>query len=251
MEKYVCLLSTDDYLEGVLVLNYNLQQLNSTHSLLCLVSDTIQEITRKKLEFFNIEYRIVKSLFNYSNKTNYRWNHTFDKIYIFSLVDLDKIVYLDSDFLILSNLDHLFDIEQFTMNCDLPYCSDTYNSSIIVTKPSMNDFNGLINLLNTYDDNEVIGDQNIINHYFKNINSLDSSYNLMRSLSKMNDGENYLVNKITKDVENPKVFHYISYPKPFMIDNLFIDQFSDIYLDYLNKVREKEKEFEMKYQSLN
>ena len=47
MEKYVCLLSTDDFLEGVLVLNYNLQQLNSTRSLLCLVSDTVGEKQKK------------------------------------------------------------------------------------------------------------------------------------------------------------------------------------------------------------
>lgn len=246
MEKYVCLLSTDDFLEGVLVLNYNLQQLNSTRSLLCLVSDTVGEKTKKELEFFNIEYRIVKELNYYSNGADHRWNHTFDKIHIFSLIDLDKIVYLDSDFLIVKNLDHLFDIDSFTMNSDIPYNMDSYNSSIIITKPNLNDYYGLINYMHECDNNGVksIGDQNILNQYFKNINSLDSSYNLMRGFRPEKVDGIYSVNKVTMDVDDPKVFHYIGLPKPFMLDSPFIDQYSYLYDQYLNKVRDKEREFE-------
>ena len=41
--RYVCVLSTDDYLDGVLVSNENLKALNSKYKLLCLVNESLKE----------------------------------------------------------------------------------------------------------------------------------------------------------------------------------------------------------------
>ena len=38
MKSYVCVLSTDNYLDGVLVLNENLQRIKSNYPLLCIIN---------------------------------------------------------------------------------------------------------------------------------------------------------------------------------------------------------------------
>ena len=84
MEYYVCVLSTDDYLEGVLVLNENLKALNSKHEMLCLINETISERTIQILNAFNIKIKCIPKITYTSNYFD-RWNHTFDKINVFSL----------------------------------------------------------------------------------------------------------------------------------------------------------------------
>ena len=52
MRKYVCVLATNDYLDGCLVLNENLKHINSKYGLLCLINENIDEETRKTVISF-------------------------------------------------------------------------------------------------------------------------------------------------------------------------------------------------------
>ena len=79
MEKYVCVLSTNNYLEGVLVLNENLKALKSKYPLLCLINENISKETIRKLKLFHIDYKLIPSI-NFNCKTLYNWKYTFDKI---------------------------------------------------------------------------------------------------------------------------------------------------------------------------
>ena len=256
MESFVCVLSTDDYLEGVLVLDYNLKQLFTKYPLLCLINESISDRTKKILDYFGIKYKLINKV-NYSSSSYERWNYTFDKLNVFSLTEYDKVVYLDSDFLILKDIDDLFKINRFTMTSDIPFHNDKLNSSVMVIKPNMDDYNGLIELVKKYEDEKIddIGDQNVINDYFmgkKNVLSLDSSYNEMRVISTETEqvldertGEYITMHKaglVTKDVTDPVIIHYIYQPKPFMVDANYMDEYSHIYKEYLNKVRDKIKE---------
>ena len=76
MEKYVCVLSTDNYLEGVLVLNENLKALKSKYPLLCLINENISKDTIRKLKLFHIDYKLIPSI-NFNCKTLYNWKYTF------------------------------------------------------------------------------------------------------------------------------------------------------------------------------
>ena len=249
MESYVCVLSTDDYLEGVLVLDYNLKQLFTRYPLLCLINESISDRTKKILEYFDIKYKVVKSI-SYSSSSYERWNYTFDKLNVFSLTEYDKVIYLDSDFLILKDIDNLFKIDRFTMTSDIPFNEDKLNSAIMIVRPNMDDYNGLVEFVKYYDEHKVdnVGDQNIINDFFRgrNVFSLDSSYNEMRLISEEVeniDGINmHKCGIITPDVKDPVIVHYINQPKPFMVDANYMDEYSHIYKEYLNKVRDKIKE---------
>ena len=146
MEKYVCVLSTDNYLEGVLVLNENLKALKSKYPLLCLINENISKETIRKLKLFHIDYKLIPSI-NFNCKTLYNWKYTFDKINVFSLTEYDKVVYLDSDFLILENIDHLFKLSTPTMASDVPFHADIFNSAVMIIKPNLKDYNNLKKLI--------------------------------------------------------------------------------------------------------
>ena len=60
MKSYVCVLSTDNYLDGVLVLNENLQRIKSNYPLLCIINENISSKTRNILTYFGIMYKEMK-----------------------------------------------------------------------------------------------------------------------------------------------------------------------------------------------
>lgn len=243
MEKYVCVLSTDNYLEGVLVLNENLKALKSKYPLLCLINENISKETIRKLKLFHIDYKLIPSI-NFNCKTLYNWKYTFDKINVFSLTEYDKVVYLDSDFLILENIDHLFKLSTPTMASDVPFHADIFNSAVMIIKPNLKDYNNLKKLIKKYERKGItnIGDQNILNDYFKNTGLLNPTYNAMCVIQKIinaKKGTKYPVYYSTKGINNPKIIHYILSNKPFLVDKPYDDKYYNTYNNYLIKIREK------------
>lgn len=239
MEGYVCVLSTDDYLDGVLVLNQNLIDLNSKYPLLCLINEHISIDTINILNKFNIKYKLINSITYNSNKKMERWNNSFDKLNVFNLTEYNKLIYLDSDLLILNNIDNLFEINRFTMVPDIPFNKEKFNSALMIVIPDNNIYKALIELTDTMNESntDYVGDQTIINEYYKdkNVITLDKEYNTMKSLHLDND--KYTSYEVTKDVDNPVIIHYINQPKPFMVD--YTDKYSDIYKKYLEEVKNK------------
>ena len=113
MNRWVTLLSSDDYLPAVLILNQNLQDINSKFSLHVIVIDTLSKKTLEYLEKENIEYTLLPPVL-YSQETiektpSKRLQSIASKINIFQLKQFDKIVYLDADCFFLKNVDELFD----------------------------------------------------------------------------------------------------------------------------------------------
>ena len=104
MKTYACVLSTNNYLMGVLALNENLKRFKSKYGLICLINENITEETRNVLKKHNINYKEFKSV-KYNVDFECAWNYTFDKFNVFLLEEYEKVVCLDVDLLILSNLD--------------------------------------------------------------------------------------------------------------------------------------------------
>ena len=260
MKKYVCVLSTNDYLDGVLILKENLKAIYSKYELLCLVNEKITKHTRQLLEYFEIEYKDINNIaFGNNEKRNWDhyWKNTFDKLNVFNLCEYEKIVYLDSDFLILENIDNLFDEETLSMPLDLPFHTNRFNSGVMVIKPNHEDFLNMKKLADSSDQRQrEISDQDIINEYFENIYPLPFGYNMVRivdnyfrkcvHLDAITNRLNttYSTDVCLKDIKNPKIIHYIGPNKPFKIKDNFDDKYQYLYLYYLNKVEQKKLEFE-------
>lgn len=111
-QAFVTLLSSEDYLKAVLVLNNNLKQINSQYPLLVMVTDNIINNVQPYLEKENIFFKIVEYL-HYSKEVEERDKGTYllniaSKLSVFSLKEYDKIVFIDADSIFLSNIDDLF-----------------------------------------------------------------------------------------------------------------------------------------------
>ena len=115
---YMTFLGTDEYLTGVLVLNQCLKNVGSKYPLTVLASDSVNNESLNILKRNKISYIIKKDFVPSSevskNNSDYgtpHWNKTFGKLYIFGMTEFDKIVYIDSDMLLIKNVDNLFNKE--------------------------------------------------------------------------------------------------------------------------------------------
>ena len=102
---YATLLSTDDYVWGVIGLNYSLKLVNTKYPLICIATTDISKSTLDLLTQYEISYIVVPHL-NFIEESCYQT--TLNKIYVWTL-DYDKIIYLDGDLLVEKNMDYLFD----------------------------------------------------------------------------------------------------------------------------------------------
>lgn len=250
MKTYACVLSTNNYLMGVLALNENLKRFNSKYGLICLINENITEETRNVLKKHNINYKEFKSV-KYNVDFECAWNYTFDKFNVFLLEEYEKVVCLDADLLILSNLDFLFDYETPAMVIDNPTYTDRYNSGVMVITPSKETFEMLDALKEKESKkNCVLGDQNILNDYYLEnytIHRIPDEYNVIRTITKEKipyldpfSGEEQMRYRVIENaiVDDPAVIHYIGENKPFSIDTQFAEINSDLYFDLLDAVKE-------------
>ena len=80
---------------------------------------------------------------------------------------IEKIVYLDSDLLILENIDNLFNYPHLSCPRDLPFNMTKFNSGVMVLEPNIDDFKELKErAIEASKENRKISDQDIINEYF-------------------------------------------------------------------------------------
>lgn len=110
----------------------------------------------------------------------------YTKYEIFSLTEFEKIIFLDSDIVVLGNIDYLID-------CNLEFGAvrelyiDQYNTGVMVIHNKfLNEktINDLIHLTSIYGITEHL-DQDIINLYFEDvIESLPIEYNYLKTYSK-------------------------------------------------------------------
>ncbi len=224
-KSYVTLLSTDDYLLGVLGLHDSLALVKSNYSLFVLCSDSVSERTILVLEKYGIEYQVLKEHVNYCDNLNQRtdkvhWNHTFDKLYIWTLTQFDKVVFLDSDMQIVGNIDFLFEKPHMSA-----VVADKYNfpglrklnSGLMVIKPNLEEFAGLLDAWYSGKiQEEIVGDQDIIRYYFSSWD--DESLGLPQGCNVLYSESYDWMNIIHEyDVAPVRVVHYIGKKKPWMM----------------------------------
>jgi hypothetical protein len=123
---YATLLSSDDYLLGVLGLYYSLKYHQCEYPLVVMVTDhcDVSPRTIELLHSLNIKYHIFKDLRNYymddfaQNKLEFNHGqHSVDlfqvnmmnKVYLWDLKEYDKVCYFDADILVGANIDFVFD----------------------------------------------------------------------------------------------------------------------------------------------
>lgn len=110
---WTTLITNTAYLSGLLTLDYSLKKVGSRYPLVVLYTDSFPEDGHKALDARGIKKRHVPYLLptvtkDYTNDT--RFYDCWSKLTPFSLVEYERIVQLDSDMLVLKNMDELMDI---------------------------------------------------------------------------------------------------------------------------------------------
>lgn len=111
---WTTLITNSKYLSGLLTLDYSLKKHGTAYPLIALYTDTFPEEGHRALDLRKIPKKHVKYLLpsvhkDYTNDT--RFYDCWSKLTPFSLVEYDRVVQLDSDMLVLKNMDELMDIE--------------------------------------------------------------------------------------------------------------------------------------------
>ena len=162
MEAWITLLSTINYLPAVLVLNETLKQNNTKYPLVVGIAEDIWEDSLIKILLKNgiIPEKITKLTYSISVQKKHKGEtvlNTASKISLFSLINYDKLVFIDADVYIKENIDELFNYKDGSILC---YFDDKVEgqlwgfSSLFVFKPlnhRWKEYNIIMNALNSFD----------------------------------------------------------------------------------------------------
>lgn len=239
MRAYVTLLSNEKYFDGVVMLCRALEAVNSNYPLYCMLSSSVDESLEKRLcdegvFCIRLQKSVAGGCVNVERQTFSHWSHTFDKLQMWGLTQFEKLVFVDSDMLIRSNIDSLFDRLPFTAvcaGCSYPTNEDWFglNSGLIVVEPNKKIEEDLFALAPKVIAEFVakglfVGDQDVINSYLTDWHlkpelHLDEGYNLFADyLSYYIKYNGYSWSK--GEGKPIHVIHFIGRQKPWMKKSL-------------------------------
>lgn len=111
---WTTLITNTAYLTGLLTLDHSLKKHGSQYPLVALYTDTFPAeghaaLDARKIPKQHVKYLLPTATKDYSNDP--RFYDCWSKLTPFSLVEYDRVVQLDSDMLVLKNMDELMELE--------------------------------------------------------------------------------------------------------------------------------------------
>ena len=251
---YVSYMANDRDIKGILLTNYLLKKYNSPYPYFCFVTKLVSDKVKRQLAFVNIKPINVDfhGIFNQytinPDITEYLYSKFYyGKLFIFLFNNFDECIYLDSDLLLLKNIDHLFDklkdtdsktmfmvpdMHQISKNKNnestLLIRKNQFNSGVIVFRPNQEIFSNIMQYLKTFTldrcKQEIITDQSVFDKLHQTnqitIKPLHFIYNIMpRAIQCMLDHK-----KIVKE-SDICVIHYILNNKPW--DTIYLRPYNN------------------------
>ncbi|KAH9320929.1 hypothetical protein KI387_015568 [Taxus chinensis] len=206
-EAYVTILhSSEVYVCGAIVLAQSIRMSGSKKDLIILVDKKVQEESRKGLRTAGWQVREISRIRNpKAEKDSYNeWNYS--KFRLWKLTDYDKIIFIDSDLLILRNLDFLFDLPQISATGNSRF---VFNSGMMVIEPS----NCTFRLLMRHRKDIISyngGDQGYLNEVFTWWHRLPRRMNYLKHFWS-NDTEEYEMKTSLFGADPPELYvlHYL------------------------------------------
>lgn len=259
-EAFVTLVTSDSYVPGALVLGSSLRKVGSNKRRIALVTSLCSS-SLKALET-EWEIRQVPLLLSDDEKGllllgRPELSVTLSKISVWNQIDLRKIIFMDSDMLVLQNIDSLFEeCEELSAAPDSGW-PDSFNSGLFVLRPSQETFSSLKERMSTFGSWDG-ADQGLLNSHFPNWNRISFLYNCTS-----NTHYSYLpaFERFRKEV---KVYHFIGRDgKPwkrkgeYLRGNIdgsgdpFLKIWWDIHESIIHEHRENDSYFMSLYQSMS
>lgn len=184
---YVTLLTSENYLDGVLALEASLRRCGCVYPLWVVLGERIGEACAARLAQAGIptcpmpEFRVTLApeLVALNQSLGYsHWTQTYDRLAFFSMTRWRKIVSIDSDMMVVRNTDGLFDtphLSSVAAGRSYPGNEDwlDFSGGLIVIEPQDGVADALAAVVpklfaeaHARGEREPIGDQHIFNAYF-------------------------------------------------------------------------------------
>ncbi len=229
---YVTLVARDKYIDGTICLYKSLRD-KTNHPLIAMTYGLSKE-SANRLTDMGIICRKVRKIDSVNagigeNKVRLDdFKYTYTKLHVFGYEEFDRIIFLDSDLIVIKSIDHLFEeIDEEFAACDCtPYFEHIFNSGVMVIKPSQRLFKSMMTQKDTlvsYDGS----DQGFLNEYFKNKwKKLDIKYN---------SGKRIFSDQREKwDRTDKHVIHFVG-GKPWLGGEKGYEELEKIWFEYFNK----------------
>lgn len=263
MNAYVTLVSSNSYIYPAIALMYSWKNTNSKYPFYAIVTNDITSENKKILK--EIGYNIIeKQAFlpkayteMYKNASDSAkrihgkpggetgWANVWTKLEIFGLTQFEKVLYIDSDVLILQNLDDVFDCGHMTSTS---WVKDEFLAGFLLVEPNEAVYNSIIAYADNYThcsfkEIELPDDMIVLLDYYKNWKynkdlHLPDYYffDILRLTTENKSLMDYDLFKI-------KSLHYTA-DKPWMFGKKYVSHFIDkwylfkmfwlYYIDFLN-----------------
>ena len=216
------------YILGLLALIRSLRRFSDKKIIvLCSETEPLDFLLKEE----NLEIVRMKPIENPNSHGQARFKDTYNKLKIFDFLEYDKLIYIDSDCLILKNIDELFNLKteiSAAPDWGLKYANG-FNSGVIVFTPSVElrtlIFDSLTKDINSSDG----GDQGFLNEVLKDkITYIAPRYNYLK--------RNYDKRSWSFDKENISILHYVG-KKPWDILDFdpTYENLNQLWLEVLSK----------------
>lgn len=178
---YVTVINDNSYIPGLRVLFTSLKKTCPRYPMYVLVphdnEKVLDQIDESEFNCILSDSLYIDDTDASLNEKRY-WNNTFFKLQIMNLTQFDKIVYIDSDMLVLNNLDNLFDFPGLSATTGSKSAHPEYtefNSGIMVIDPNEEEYKKLLDCIEPAierkkSEGKSYGDQDVFNEYYKDWN---------------------------------------------------------------------------------
>ncbi|EAL63970.1 hypothetical protein DDB_G0286945 [Dictyostelium discoideum AX4] len=179
---YVTFADNAEYLKGIVALRMSMINTKCNYGLIVFVTKQVEQQDREPLQLLDCDVREIEMV-DIPKEVSVqidRWRPAFTKFRAWQLVEYERVIWLDSDMLLLKSLDHLFDLVDIgnpkllyaAIDADANSCvfnSDRLkliNSGIMLLSPSIDVYNLLIDgmvVVSKLPNQSTVNDQDVIN----------------------------------------------------------------------------------------
>lgn len=161
---YVTYVSSAEFVLGAAVLMYSIAISGSQYARAVCVTADITANDRKYLSTFGqvIEIEKIPSPLYVENL---RYRDTFTKLRIWQLAMFQKVLYIDTDVIVLRSMDELFDLNEWSVPMDAE--QNRYSTGMMLCEPSLDTFDKMMAKLKTTKVSMELPDLLFLREYFE------------------------------------------------------------------------------------
>ena len=175
----------ENFAVPALVLAHSIRTFSCQKNMIALISDTVTEGTQRALQSVGWETRVVETMDCdwldikmggernsglFGRPRGYRIKGTHTRFHAWNYTEFSKIIYVDADYMLMTNIDQLFDIpDDFAAApCARPGVVDPcFNAGLLVFRPDAEYYREIMNLWwQTTQEDTCPDDQVLLWHYY-------------------------------------------------------------------------------------